>query len=461
MEDLRSVHWDITRKCNLRCKHCYNAEKYFNPNSDSYIEEEMSLEQCKHTVDNFANAGFEHIHFLGGEPLASPYLFDVIEYAKEKYNMCITINSNACLLTESICRKLIELKVEQYAASLDGCSALVNDSIRGSGTFEKVLENMKMLNSIKTEYPQKMETVFVFTLTKKNIGDLKLLPKVAEEAGVDLMVLTTFIESGNGREHKEEFAMGYIELCDAIETMVSKELLQHSVPLQIDMRPRFCDYLASRYMAPIIYNSKNSLCCAGEKIWYLEANGDAHPCLVFQLEAGKKALKENAYIKEKMSVLDKTISEIENSQYWKTFLSKKHAFNASKISTCTGCIYLDDCEPCFLEYGDYNRPVIECEWTKQREKSLYDDIKEKTYTLSSNVDYKEETGKIAIDNNLVMELDNEVSSDFLDKICEFGKVESALKELEKEYAVDSERLKYDLAVLVMNLINNDILKEVV
>ena len=89
MEDLRSVHWDITRKCNLRCKHCYNAEKYFNPNSDSYIEEEMSLEQCKHTVDNFANAGFEHIHFLGGEPLASPYLFDVIEYAKEKYNIIL------------------------------------------------------------------------------------------------------------------------------------------------------------------------------------------------------------------------------------------------------------------------------------------------------------------------------------------------------------------------------------
>lgn len=191
MEELKSVHWDITKKCNLRCRHCYNAEKYFNPSSDSYIEEEMNLEQCKHTVDNFAKAGFEHIHFLGGEPLASPYLFDVIEYAKKNYNMCITINSNACLLTESICRKLIELNVEQYAASLDGCTAQVNDAIRGTGTYEKVLANMKMLNSIKKEYSQNMETVFVFTLTKKNIGDLKLFPEIAESAGVDLMVLTT------------------------------------------------------------------------------------------------------------------------------------------------------------------------------------------------------------------------------------------------------------------------------
>ena len=50
MSMTKSLHWDITKNCNLRCKHCYNAEKYFNEQSDVYIENEMNLEQCIRTV---------------------------------------------------------------------------------------------------------------------------------------------------------------------------------------------------------------------------------------------------------------------------------------------------------------------------------------------------------------------------------------------------------------------------
>ena len=131
-----------------------------------YIENEMNLEQCIRTVECFSSAGFGHIHFLGGEPLASPYIFDVIKRAKE-LGMIITINSNACLLTADVQKKLIDLGVDQFAASLDGCTALVNDSIRGNGTFEKVVSNMKQLNEQTKRYLSSLETVLVFTLTKK------------------------------------------------------------------------------------------------------------------------------------------------------------------------------------------------------------------------------------------------------------------------------------------------------
>ena len=113
MDMIKSLHWDITKNCNLRCKHCYNAEKYFDEQSDVYIENEMNLEQCIRTVECFSSAGFGHIHFLGGEPLASPYIFDVIKRAKE-LGMIITINSNACLLTADVQKKLIDLGVDQF-----------------------------------------------------------------------------------------------------------------------------------------------------------------------------------------------------------------------------------------------------------------------------------------------------------------------------------------------------------
>lgn len=249
----------------------------------------MNLEECIHTVKYFYDAGFGHIHFLGGEPLSSPYIFDVIKYAKE-LDMIITINSNACLLTADTQQKLMDLGVDQFAASLDGCTASVNNSIRGNGTFEKVISNMKQLNKLKKRNNSSLETALVFTLTKKNLDELILLPSLAEELGVDLIVLTTFIESGQGQKNHEEFQIDFDAICNAIDLMVSKELIKHRVPLQIDMRPRFCNYLADVYGAPVIYNMKNSLCCAGEDVWYLEANGDVHHCLIFQLESGKTGI---------------------------------------------------------------------------------------------------------------------------------------------------------------------------
>ena len=195
----------------------------------------MNLKQCLHAVEYFSTAGFEHIHFLGGEPLASPYIFDVIKRAKE-LGMITTINSNACLLTEAAQQKLIDLGVDQFAASLDGCTALVNDSIRGNGTFEKVVSNMKQLNEKKRKCNASLETVLVFTLTKKNLHELILLPSLAEKIGVNLIVLTTFIESGQGQKNHDIFQIDLNTICDAIDLMVSKELRKHRIPLQIDMR---------------------------------------------------------------------------------------------------------------------------------------------------------------------------------------------------------------------------------
>jgi len=71
------------------------------------MTEEMDLQQCLHTVKTFSDAGFGHIHFLGGEPLTSPHIFEVIRCAKE-LNMIITINSNACLLDYNTRKLLIE-----------------------------------------------------------------------------------------------------------------------------------------------------------------------------------------------------------------------------------------------------------------------------------------------------------------------------------------------------------------
>ena len=457
MSMTKSLHWDITKSCNLRCKHCYNAEKYFNEQSDVYIENEMNLEQCIRTVEYFSSAGFGHIHFLGGEPLASPYIFDVIKRAKE-LGMIITINSNACLLTADIQQKLIDLGVDQFAASLDGCTAIVNDSIRGNGTFEKVVSNMKQLNEQIKRNHSPLETVLVFTLTKKNLHELILLPSLAEEIGVNLITLTTFIESGQGQKNHDEFQIDFNTICDAINLMVSQELTKHRIPLQIDMRPRFCEYLSAVYNAPVIYNLKNSLCCAGEDVWYLEANGNVHPCLIFQLESGKLALHNNVYQKETININSTEIENIKKSEYWNTFIHAKHNFKTEKIPTCGGCRYVDECQPCFLDYGEYNRSIMECEWTKRKEKLLFEKISETKINISVEVQFDDKNCVLTKAGEPLLILDTQISNDIWTLIKEDKRPKSIFELLMQEYEVNEDVLKYDIAAFLFTLNGNGIIE---
>lgn len=457
MSMTKSLHWDITKNCNLRCKHCYNAEKYFNEQSDVYIENEMNLEQCIRTVECFSGAGFGHIHFLGGEPLASPYIFDIIKRAKE-LGMIITINSNACLLTADTQQKLIDLGVDQFAASLDGCTALVNDSIRGNGTFEKVVSNMKQLNEQTKRYHSSLETVLVFTLTKKNLHELILLPSLAEEIGVNLIALTTFIESGQGQKNHDVFRIDFNTICDAIDLMVSKELTKHRIPLQIDMRPRFCEYLSAVYNAPVIYNLKNSLCCAGEDVWYLEANGNVHPCLIFQLESGKLALHNNVYQKETININLTEVENIKKSKYWDTFIHAKHNFRTEEVPTCGGCRYVDECQPCFLDYGEYNRPIMECEWTKSKEKLLFEKISETKINISAEVAFDDKNCVLTKAGEPLLILDTQISNDIWKLIKEDRRPKSIFELLMQEYEVDEDVLKYDIAAFLFTLNGNGIIE---
>ena len=457
MNQIKSIHWDITKNCNLRCKHCYNAEKYFNAKSDVYMTEEMDLQQCLDTVKMLSDAGFGHIHFLGGEPLASPHIFEVIKCAKE-LDMITTINSNACLLDDNARKLLIDLKVDHFAASLDGCSSAINDAIRGNGTFESVVSNMKLLNELKRETNSELETALVFTLTKKNIMELSQLPSLAEEIGVDLIVLTTFIESRKKQKNHDMFSIEFFEICETIEKVVANELLKHPTPLQIDMRPRFCQYLSAKYQAPIIYNIKNSLCCAGEDVWYLEANGDVHPCLIFQLEAGKNALKNKIYSKEKINIGKSNIDEITASQYWNTFLSAKHNFDVPKIPTCQDCRYLDECQPCFLDYGDYSISVSECEWTKIKENLLFEEIANSKLYILSGVSFDEKSQTICLNGESILKLADDISLELWEIMEKGGNPNLMYKKMYQEYEVAENVLKYDIASYLYLLKNNNIIK---
>lgn len=129
------ITWSITSNCNLRCKHCFR--------------EEYDCEQLdKDTIDKFTNFFIDkkvnRIILTGGEPLKSKNLFYIVEKLRGKIKLGIA--TNGTLLTKDIITRLIDNGVKDYQISLDGATPKYNDYIRGVGVFDKVVENIKLLN---------------------------------------------------------------------------------------------------------------------------------------------------------------------------------------------------------------------------------------------------------------------------------------------------------------------------
>ncbi len=130
------VVWNITRKCNLQCVHCYNdsgPDKTCN---------EVSTVQAKAVIDDLAQFGVPSILFSGGEPLLRHDLFELIEYAVGK-GLHAVISTNGTLIAADKARRIKQLGVSYVGISLDGIGP-INDKFRGvSGAFERAVTGIR------------------------------------------------------------------------------------------------------------------------------------------------------------------------------------------------------------------------------------------------------------------------------------------------------------------------------
>lgn len=156
---IEKVHFQITKQCNLRCPFCgqWGQHGFFAAangtalSMDEWIDVARQLEKLPEKPV---------IILWGGEPLFSPF-FD--ELAKELFNMGFTLEiiTNGTMIdqhTEAIRRYISKVYV-----SIDGLEKL-HDSIRGEGVFEKVTQNLKLLEKEKVR-------IMTVATEKLNISD--------------------------------------------------------------------------------------------------------------------------------------------------------------------------------------------------------------------------------------------------------------------------------------------------
>lgn len=164
------VYFELTRKCNLNCIYCYNKSNFA-------FSKELSKEKIFSVLDELEKVGTFEIRFTGGEPTIHKDFFEILNYAKS-LGFFISLGTNGIWDKEKL-ENIKNSGIRIIIISLDGPKDY-NDSVRGIGTFDKVVSTLKQLRENK-DLVLKINCV----LTKQNKSYLAKIVKIADSLGVN------------------------------------------------------------------------------------------------------------------------------------------------------------------------------------------------------------------------------------------------------------------------------------
>lgn len=185
------VVWNMTRRCNLRCIHCYSQSQ------DKDYPGELTTEEGKYLIDDLAHFQVPVILFSGGEPLMRPDLPELSQYATSK-GMRAVISTNGTLISPDMARVLKEIGLSYVGVSLDGLR-VTNDRFRGiSGAFDRALEGIKNCQA------QGIKVGLRFTVNKRNVQDIPAIFKLLEEEDIPRVCFYHLVYAGRGSKLIQE-----------------------------------------------------------------------------------------------------------------------------------------------------------------------------------------------------------------------------------------------------------------
>ncbi len=185
------VVWNITRRCNLKCVHCYAHAK------NKHFDNELSTEQGKELINDLADFGSPVMLFSGGEPLVRKDLPQLAAYAVEK-GMRAVISTNGTLITPTMARTLKEIGLSYVGISLDGMQE-INDRFRGvKGAFKSALEG------IKNSQDAGIKVGLRFTVNKFNVEEIPKIFQLLEEMDIPRVCFYHLVYAGRGSKMVKE-----------------------------------------------------------------------------------------------------------------------------------------------------------------------------------------------------------------------------------------------------------------
>ena len=187
------VIWNLIRRCNLLCKHCYSIS------GDVDFPGELSTEQVFGVMDDLKAFRVPVLILSGGEPLLRPDIFEISRRAKD-LGFYVGLSSNGTLIDETNIGRIRDIGYDYVGISLDGLGE-THDRFRGrDGAFADSLAAVRLCRE------QGIKVGLRFTMTLDNAHQLPALLDLAEAEGVDKFYLSHLVYAGRGNKNRGDDA---------------------------------------------------------------------------------------------------------------------------------------------------------------------------------------------------------------------------------------------------------------
>lgn len=187
------VIWNLIRRCNLKCKHCYSIS------ADTDFPGELSTAEVFAVMEDLRAFRVPVLILSGGEPLLRPDIFEISTRAKS-LGFYVGLSTNGTPIGERLIDQIVEADYDYVGISLDGIGSVHDAFRRHEGAFAR------SLNAVRLCRERGIKIGLRFTLTLDNADHLPALLRLAEEEGVDKFYLSHLNYAGRGNKNRGEDA---------------------------------------------------------------------------------------------------------------------------------------------------------------------------------------------------------------------------------------------------------------
>ena len=184
------VIWNLVRRCNLTCKHCYSTS------ADIDFPGELSTEEVHAVMDDLRAYGVPVLILSGGEPLMRPDIFDISRRAKA-LGFYVGLSTNGTLIDEDNIEDIAAVGYDYLGISIDGIEETHDRFRRRDGAFAEAMQGIGLARE------QGIKVGLRFTLTQDNAHELPQLLDLMDAERIDKFYLSHLNYSGRGNRNRD------------------------------------------------------------------------------------------------------------------------------------------------------------------------------------------------------------------------------------------------------------------
>lgn len=188
------VIWNLIRRCNLTCKHCYSIS------ADRDFPGELSTEEVFAVMDDLKAFGVPVLILSGGEPLLRPDIFEISQRAKA-LGFYVGLSSNGTLIDAHNIGAIAALGYDYVGISIDGMRETHDRFRRRQGAFDASLRGIRLCRE------HGIKVGLRFTLTRDNAAELPDLLALMADEEIDKFYLSHLNYAGRGNRNRRSDAV--------------------------------------------------------------------------------------------------------------------------------------------------------------------------------------------------------------------------------------------------------------